>query len=100
MSANTMAASKGKRRIGCSVTSAAPPGSGRRPRSRVLGADRPVLGQVTPGLAHEPDWRPVEGLAGQGAKEEGLRRHAGLRDSSAQGFNPSLLFLLKRRLEK
>ena len=40
----------------------------RRPGSQL-----PVFGQGPPGLAHEPDRRAVQGLAGQGAQQAGRR---------------------------
>ena len=69
MSENRIAASSAMRRSGCSVTSAASSGVLHSSRKSCLSAQRPVLGQVAAGLAHEPDGRAVDGLAAAGAEE-------------------------------
>ena len=62
ISENKIAASKPNRRIGCSVTSAASFGVKHRSRKPpTVFADRHVLRQIAPGLAHHPDRR--HGLA-------------------------------------
>ena len=70
MSENRIAASSGKRASGCSVTSVASAGVLReRHEAAGLRARRVVLGQVAPGLAHQPDRRVRRGLAPQRAQE-------------------------------
>jgi len=42
----------------------------------MLLANGAVLGHVASGLAHEPDWRSLDGLGLRGANEDGIgRRH-------------------------
>ena len=75
MSAKTMAASNGKRRIGCSVASAAISGLRQKAmKSAALARSSRYSGSERPGLAHEPDRRPLQGLAGQGAQQAGRSR--------------------------
>ena len=65
MSEKMIAASKLKRRIGCSVTSAAYSGVKQRSRKAAgLGAQFAIFGQIAAGLPHHPDRRhllPVPG---------------------------------------
>ena len=72
MSANITAASTPCRRTGCSVTSAQSSGCRDDLEERVPLADRAVLRQRAPGLAHEPDRRALDRLAPAGADEERL----------------------------
>ena len=55
MSLKRMAASSSKRRSGCRVTSAASSGVRVRVTKSTLRAQLAVLGQIAPGLAHDPD---------------------------------------------
>ena len=73
-SENRIAASNPKRRIGCSVTSAASFGVLHSSRKLTPARTCAVLGQVAPGLAHHPERRALGGLAAAGAQEEGLHR--------------------------
>ena len=90
MSENRIAASSGKRASGCSVTSVASDGVLReREKAPRLRARRVVLGQVAPGLAHQPDRRVRRGFAAQRA-QEGVVFECGHRgERSARGTRPA-----------
>ena len=78
MSENRIAASKPKRRIGCSVASAASVGRvAEVEERRRLGADLAIFGQIAAGLAHQPDRRGRLADAGEGGEEWLCRRGAG-----------------------
>ena len=68
-SENRIAASSGKARTGCSVTSTASSGVRHQLEQRVLLAQRAVLRHVAARLAHEPDGRAVDGLAPTGPEK-------------------------------
>ena len=72
MSLNMIAASKPKRRMGCSVTSQAASGRAAQLVERVLLAHFLVLGQVAAGLAHDPDGGALAGLAAQVLQEDAV----------------------------
>ena len=70
MSANRIAASTPTRRTGWTVTSATSSGVRQRVRKSTSARTAPVLGQVTPGLAHHPYGAALGGLAAGFAQEQ------------------------------
>ena len=82
MSEKRIAASTPSLSIGCSVTSAASSGVRQTVRKSVLLAHRPVLGQITSGLAHDPDRRTLDRLAPAGPEKQ-IVHHPSLKSTLA-----------------
>ena len=81
-----IAASSGKRRMGCSVTSAARSGVRHRSSIEYLGPQGSVLGHVAAGLAHEPDGSCIDRLSPAGAEEPVIHRGRCLQVIGQTGF--------------